>query len=102
MTTLIQVPSFVANMLNRIPKHKRAISVMEWLKADGETVSEDDTVIVLHTVKAAVELAAQASGLLFHLKDVNEKLKVGDVVGVVVDTVEEFQVYKKQNLTNVA
>lgn len=64
MVTLIQVPTFVAGMIARVPKQKRNISVMKLLKANGDSVEDGEAVVVLNTAKAAVEMAAQASGLL--------------------------------------
>ena len=102
MVTLIQVPQFVAGLHSRVPRQKRRIYVMEWLKADGETVAEGEAVVVLNTVKAAVELTAEASGFVFHLKEVDQDVKLYDVLGVLADSVEEFEEYRKQGLTHVA
>ncbi|SPF50503.1 hypothetical protein SBDP1_870015 [Syntrophobacter sp. SbD1] len=93
--TPIQVPEYIRGLHTRVPKQARKITVMSWLKANGEFVADGDPVVVLDTRKAAVEMAAQASGLLFHLRSVNEKVKVGDILGVVADSVEEFEQYCK-------
>lgn len=102
MVTLIQVPAYVGGMLTRVPKHKRSISVMKWLKAHGESVIEGEAIVVLNTVKVAVEMASEASGLLFHLREVDEIVQVRDILGVVADSVEEFQEYRQQSSSEVA
>jgi len=103
MITPIPVPLFAASMQTRVPKHRRGISVMEWVKGHGAPVTEGELIVVLHTRKAAVEMAAEASGLLFHLKEINEMVDVGDVLGVLADSAEEFEQYKRRSLVgNVA
>lgn len=95
MVVPIQVPEYIRGLQTRVPRRNRKITVMSWLKANGEFVAEGDAVVVLDTRKAAVEIAAQASGLLFHLIAINEKVNVGEILGVVAHSVEEFQEYGK-------
>ncbi len=95
MITLILVPEYIRGLHTRVPKQSRKIVVMSWLKPNGEFVSDGDAVLVLDTRKAAVEMVAQTSGFLFHLKGINEKVNIGDTLGVVVDSIEEFQEYEK-------
>lgn len=95
MVTLIQVPAHVAGLLTRVPKQTRKITVMDWLKGHGESVADGEAILILNTRKATVEMVAEASGLLFHLKEVSEQVNLGDTLGVVVDSVEEFQEYRK-------
>jgi pyruvate/2-oxoglutarate dehydrogenase complex dihydrolipoamide acyltransferase (E2) component len=89
-------------MVARTPAQKKNMFLMKWLKGDGEPVEAGEGVVVIDTAKAAVELVAEVPGLLFHLMAVNDKVKVKDILGVVADSVEEFQEYRKQNLTMVA
>lgn len=102
MVTPIQVPLFVASMVARVPRQKKNMFLMKWLKANGESVKAGDAVVVIDTAKAAIELVTPASGLLFHLLGVGEKVKLRDILGVVADTGEEFEEYRKQSLTAVA
>jgi pyruvate/2-oxoglutarate dehydrogenase complex dihydrolipoamide acyltransferase (E2) component len=102
MVTPIQVPVFIASMVARVPQQKKNMFLMKWLKAEGEPVEAGDAVVVIDTAKAAIELVAPASGLVFHLLEVDAKVKIRDILGVVADTVAEFQEYRQQNLTAVA
>jgi pyruvate/2-oxoglutarate dehydrogenase complex dihydrolipoamide acyltransferase (E2) component len=102
MITPIQVPLFVASMVARVPSQKKNMFLMKWLKDNGEPVEAGDPVVVIDTAKAAIELVTPASGLLFHLVEVDAKVKLRDILGVVADTVEEFQEYRKQSLAAVA
>ncbi len=90
MFTLIQVPQY-GPLLKMYASHP---TVTDWLKADGEAVEKGEIVVVVETSKATVELEAPASGLVFILKKVKEKVKIGDTLGVVVDTQEEFEEYR--------
>jgi 2-oxoglutarate dehydrogenase E2 component (dihydrolipoamide succinyltransferase) len=55
--------------------------LVEWLKGDGEVVRVDEPVATLETDKAAVEIAATASGVLHHAHKAGDKVLVGDVLG---------------------
>jgi pyruvate/2-oxoglutarate dehydrogenase complex dihydrolipoamide acyltransferase (E2) component len=102
MVTPIQVPVFIASMVARVPQQKKNMFLMKWLKAEGEPIEAGEAVVVIDTAKAAIELVAPASGLVFHLREVDEKVKMRDILGVVADTEAEFQEYRQQNLTEVA
>jgi pyruvate/2-oxoglutarate dehydrogenase complex dihydrolipoamide acyltransferase (E2) component len=102
MITPIQVPAFVEGLQTRVPKKIRGISVLKWLKADGDLVADGEPIVVLHTKKVAVELVATASGLLFQLMEVGKIVKAGVLLGVIVDSVEEFNEYRKNLLNEVA
>lgn len=56
------------------------VTVLEWLKADGEYVEKDEPICVLETDKANVDLPAPAAGVLRALKAVDDKLVVGDLL----------------------
>jgi pyruvate/2-oxoglutarate dehydrogenase complex dihydrolipoamide acyltransferase (E2) component len=83
----------------RVPKIgmvQENITVVRWLKADGETVKAHDMVVVIETAKVDYEVEAPAPGLVFSLKKVKEKVKVGDTLGVVASSLEEFEAYKQE------
>lgn len=87
MITQILVP--------KIGMVEEKITVVKWLKADGETVKEGDIVVVVETAKVDYEVEAPASGLVFGVKKVKDNVNVGDTLGVVADSLEDFEKYKQ-------
>jgi 2-oxoglutarate dehydrogenase E2 component (dihydrolipoamide succinyltransferase) len=68
----------------RVPRLAESISeavLVEWLKADGSGVRTDEPVATLETDKAAVEIVADASGVLRHARKAGETVQVGDSLG---------------------
>ncbi len=68
----------------KVPRLAESISeatLVEWLKPDGAAVRTDEPVATLETDKAAVEIVADASGVLRHGRKVGEIVLVGDVLG---------------------
>jgi 2-oxoglutarate dehydrogenase E2 component (dihydrolipoamide succinyltransferase) len=60
------------------------VEIGDWLKQPGDPVRKDEAVVVLETDKATVEIYAPADGTLTRqLKTKGEKVKVGEVVGLV-------------------
>ncbi len=98
MVKTICVPPYLAGLALRVPKKKRKMFISEWVKQDGEPVAENEIVVILDIVKASAELVAESSGILFHVRPIDELLNVKDVIGVIADTAEEFQEYKAQHL----
>ena len=82
-----------------MPKHKDKITLGEWHKSDGEKTEKGEVIVTIETAKANLELEAPVTGLLFSLKKSNEKIKMKDILGVIVDTAEEFETFKAQNPT---
>jgi len=71
------------------------VTVVKWLKADGEQAEKNDEVVTIETAKVTYDLQAPESGLVFSLKKVKSKVNIGDTVGVVADSLEAFDEYKK-------
>ena len=71
------------------------VTVVEWIKSDGEPVEKGEPVVIIETAKVTNEIEAQASGTVFKLKKVRDKVKIGDPLGVVADSPEEFEAYKE-------
>ncbi|MFH1138343.1 MAG: dihydrolipoamide acetyltransferase family protein [Pseudomonadota bacterium] len=69
------------------------VTVVEWVKADGQPARQDETVVVIETAKVTYEIAAPADGLVFSLVKVKSKAAIGEILGVVADSVGEFQEY---------
>ncbi|MDR3566411.1 MAG: lipoyl domain-containing protein [Syntrophobacteraceae bacterium] len=93
MITPIQVPRHILGLHSRVPKKSRKIVILQWLKDNGAPVADGETVLVLDTRKATVEMVSPASGLLFHLVEVDVRVNVGDTLAVVAKSVEEFRDY---------
>ncbi|SVD67548.1 uncharacterized protein METZ01_LOCUS420402, partial [marine metagenome] len=56
------------------------VTVLEWLKGEGEFVEKDEPICVLETDKANVDLPSPASGTLQQLKQVDDTLNVGELL----------------------
>ncbi|MGC9194189.1 MAG: lipoyl domain-containing protein [Syntrophobacteraceae bacterium] len=98
MITPIQVPRHILGLHTRVLEKSRKIVVVKWLKGNGDIVADGETVVVLDTRKAAVEIVSPASGLLFQLIDVDVNVNVGDTLAVVIDTEQEFLEYREQRM----
>ncbi|MBI4776191.1 MAG: 2-oxo acid dehydrogenase subunit E2 [Deltaproteobacteria bacterium] len=71
------------------------ITVVKWLKGDGESLEKGEPVVVIETAKVTYEIETPASGMVFALKKVKDKVKIGETLGVVSDSREEFEAYGK-------
>ena len=69
------------------------VTIVEWLKPDGEMIEAGESVVVIETAKVSHEVPAPASGLVFSLKKAKTKIQTGQVVGLVTDSREEFEQY---------
>jgi pyruvate dehydrogenase E2 component (dihydrolipoamide acetyltransferase) len=70
------------------------ITIVELSKKDGDRVEKDEKVAVIETAKVSYDIHAPASGLIFYLKKVKDRVTIGALVGVVADTAEEFEAFK--------
>src|SRR5947209_3534728 len=57
------------------------VTILRWIKQEGEYVRRDDPVAELESDKANVELPANASGVLHPSKQPGYVAQVGEVVG---------------------
>ena len=58
------------------------VEIGSWLKTEGATVTKDESVAVIETEKATVELPAPETGTLAKiLKQQGETAKVGETIG---------------------
>ncbi len=71
------------------------VTVVKWNKSDGDPVKKGEPIVIIETAKVTYEIEAQASGRVFKLKKVEDKVKIGDPLGVVADSREEFESYKE-------
>ncbi len=70
------------------------ITVVKWSLGDGEPVEKGESVVTIETAKVTYEVEASASGMVFALKRVKEKVKIGETLGVVAESRDEFEGYK--------
>lgn len=70
------------------------VTVVKWLKSDGDPVEKSEAIVVIETAKVTYEVEAQASGKVFKLKEVKDKVKIGDPLGILADSREEFEAYR--------
>jgi len=60
------------------------VEVGDWLKQPGDAVAQDETLVVLETDKATVEVPSPAAGRLASIaRQSGERVKVGDLLGTV-------------------
>lgn len=57
--------------------------ISEWQKSSGDHVEQNDILLVLETDKASVEVVAEKSGQLEILKEADETVEIGSVVGTI-------------------
>jgi len=57
------------------------VEIGEWVKAEGDTVGRDETVVMLDSAKATVELPSPVAGVISQIvKQTGEVVAVGDVI----------------------
>jgi 2-oxoglutarate dehydrogenase E2 component (dihydrolipoamide succinyltransferase) len=82
MTVEIIVPEMGESVLEA--------TVTSWLKKEGEYVNVGDVLVELETDKVNLEVGAKSSGKLANIKvQEGEDVKVGDVLGLIDEKVEE-------------
>ena len=75
MTIELKVPSVGESITE--------VEIGDWLKAEGAAVAKDESVAVIETEKATVELPAPAAGKLAKvLKKTGETAKIGETIGL--------------------
>jgi 2-oxoglutarate dehydrogenase E2 component (dihydrolipoamide succinyltransferase) len=62
------------------------VTLVKWLKKDGEWVERDEVIAELESEKATFEINAEKSGLLKTAAGEGDTLKIGDVVGQIDET----------------
>ena len=63
--------------------------ISTWLKADGDYVERDETVLELETDKVTMEITAPAAGSLKRMASEGDEVAVGAVVGAVDESAEK-------------
>jgi pyruvate/2-oxoglutarate dehydrogenase complex dihydrolipoamide acyltransferase (E2) component len=90
MVTLVNVPRYIALMKNYGSKPM----LTHWLAKDGETVEDGQPLVVVETTKTSLEIEALASGILFILRKVGDKVTIGDTLGMIANSKEEVAAFR--------
>jgi pyruvate/2-oxoglutarate dehydrogenase complex dihydrolipoamide acyltransferase (E2) component len=69
------------------------VTFVEWSVPHGTVVDTQTPVSVVETSKAANELCAEHSGVLYHLVTPVRKVKVGEEIGVVGPSLPEIEIF---------
>ena len=72
------------------------VTIVEWRVKEGEKVEKGTAVLVIETEKTEWNVEAGASGFLHILAEEGEKAKIGQVVGLIAETKEEFEKLQKE------
>jgi pyruvate dehydrogenase E2 component (dihydrolipoamide acetyltransferase) len=64
-------------IMPKVDMDQEKATIISWSKVEGESVKQDETVLVVETEKVAIDIPAPASGILAGIK-----FKAGDVVPV--------------------
>jgi len=76
MSVEIQIPS--------VGESVSEVELGEWLKKEGDSVSQDETLVMLESDKATVELPAPASGVLGRiLKKQGDSAQIGETIALI-------------------
>lgn len=72
------------------------VTLVEWKVKEGEKVERGDIVLVIETEKTEWNVEAGATGFLHILAQEGSKAKIGQVVGLIAETLEEFESLQKE------
>src|SRR5581483_11373843 len=61
------------------------VTLVKWLKKDGEYVERDEMIAELESEKATFEVNAERAGVLKTIGKENDTLKIGDVLAQIDD-----------------
>jgi pyruvate/2-oxoglutarate dehydrogenase complex dihydrolipoamide acyltransferase (E2) component len=70
------------------------INIVGLKLTDGSAVEKGEVVAIIETAKVTYEIEAPASGLIYYLRKVKDKVRIGDALAVIADSREEFESYK--------
>jgi 2-oxoglutarate dehydrogenase E2 component (dihydrolipoamide succinyltransferase) len=63
------------------------VSILKWAKPNGAQVKNGELLLEIESDKATVEIVAEATGALTILKPAGERIPVGEVIGLIDDSV---------------
>ena len=62
------------------------VTLVKWLKKDGEWVERDEVIAELESEKATFEVNAEKAGILFHKAKEGDSILIGDVLADINET----------------
>ena len=65
------------------------VTLIKWVKNDGDYVERDEVIAELESEKATFEVNAEKAGVLHHVAQLDETLKVGDVMAKIDETAKQ-------------
>ena len=74
----------------------QSAKVVEWLISDRGIVEQGQTICVLETTKVAFDLVAEKSGFLFQVVEVSEEVKIGQIIGLLGDNLDQLLARQNQ------
>src|SRR5207248_2572817 len=86
----IKVPS-VGESINEV-------TLVKWLKNNGEYVERDEVIAELESEKATFEINAEKAGLLTTVANEGDTLKVGDIAATIDDSVAKPETPKTEKV----
>lgn len=81
MVTLVNVPRYIALLKNYASKP----TLTKWLMNEGDRVEESQPLVVVETTKSSLEIQAPASGNIYYLRQVGDKVTIGDTLGIIAE-----------------
>jgi len=84
-------------VIPRVGVNVTEFRLVEWKAKEGDRVEKGSTVLQIETEKTQWEVEAEISGLLHILVEAGNKAPVGEAVGAIAETMEEFQKVQKES-----
>jgi len=72
----------------RVGESIAEVSILKWLKKNGQTVKTGDLLLEIESDKATVEIIAEGSGALTISKSDGERVPVGEIIGFIDDAAQ--------------
>ena len=72
------------------------VTLIKWVKNDGDYVERDEVIAELESEKATFEVNAEKAGVLHHVAQLDETLKVGDVMAKIDETAKQAKAEDEQ------
>ncbi|MDA3926551.1 MAG: hypothetical protein PF904_17810 [Kiritimatiellae bacterium] len=82
MADKIIIPQFGANIEEAV--------IIEWLVSEGDLVEMGDPIVVVETIKSAMEIEAEDDGKILQIIHRSGKHNVGSVIGFIGDEDESL------------
>jgi pyruvate dehydrogenase E2 component (dihydrolipoamide acetyltransferase) len=84
-------------VIPRVGVNVTEFRLVEWKAKEGDRVEKGSTVLQIETEKTQWEVEAEIAGFLHILLEAGFKAPVGETVGVIAETKEEFQKVQSQS-----